>query len=145
MAIAGKKLSELTDKLEDIQGNERLYVSDGTGVPKYVETGKFATATKLDEKGDKVGEISGSSGEVSQEIKPNTFYRFGECTALNITLGSKIEGVYNEYMFQFTSGETATVLGDIAGVKWVGDNTINPNTTYVVVIHDGTLAVLGGA
>lgn len=43
MAISGKKLSELTDKVEDIKGTERIYVSDGSGVPKYIETGQLAT------------------------------------------------------------------------------------------------------
>lgn len=47
MEIEGKKLSELTDKVEDIQGNERIYVSDGTGIPKYIETKQIATQRDL--------------------------------------------------------------------------------------------------
>lgn len=47
MAIQGKKLSELTDKVSDIQGTERIYVSDGTGVPKYIETGQLAKASDI--------------------------------------------------------------------------------------------------
>lgn len=41
MAIQGKKLSDLTEKVEQIQGTERIYVSDGSGVPKYVEAGQL--------------------------------------------------------------------------------------------------------
>lgn len=38
MATEGKKLSELTDKVTELKGTERMYVSDGSGVPKYIET-----------------------------------------------------------------------------------------------------------
>lgn len=38
MATEGKKLSELTDKVTELNGTERMYVSDGSGVPKYIET-----------------------------------------------------------------------------------------------------------
>lgn len=47
MAVTGKKLSELTDKVETIQGTERIYVSDGTNVPKYIETGQLAKASDI--------------------------------------------------------------------------------------------------
>lgn len=43
MAISGKKLSELKNKVTDIKGNERIYVSDGSGTPKYIETNQLAT------------------------------------------------------------------------------------------------------
>lgn len=47
MAANGKKLSELTDKVSEIQGTERIYVSDGSGVPKYIETNQLATQKDL--------------------------------------------------------------------------------------------------
>lgn len=47
MAIEGKKLSELTDKVIDLKGTERIYVSDGSGVPKYIETNQLATQKDL--------------------------------------------------------------------------------------------------
>lgn len=134
MAVTGTKISELQE-LQSITGNEYIPVVDGTG-NKKVKSSLISSKTV---------EIDGGTGEISQEINPNTFYKFGERTTLNITLGAKVDGIYNEYMFQFQSGATPTVLGEIAGVSWVGDNTIKANTTYVVVIHDGILAVLGGA
>ena len=42
MAISGKKLSELKNKVTDIKGNERIYVSDGSGTPKYIETNQLS-------------------------------------------------------------------------------------------------------
>lgn len=47
MAVTGKKLSELTDKVETIKGTERIYVSDGSGTPKYIETKQLATKEEL--------------------------------------------------------------------------------------------------
>lgn len=47
MAIEGTKLSDLTNKIETIQGTERIYVSDGTGTPKYIETSQLATQEDL--------------------------------------------------------------------------------------------------
>lgn len=47
MAISGKKLSELKNKVTDIKGNERIYVSDGSGTPKYIETNQLATQKDL--------------------------------------------------------------------------------------------------
>lgn len=43
MAISGKKLSALKNKVTDIKGNERIYISDGSGTPKYIETNQLAT------------------------------------------------------------------------------------------------------
>lgn len=47
MAIQGKKLSELTEKVENIQGTERIYVSDGSGVPKYINTNQMAKSSDI--------------------------------------------------------------------------------------------------
>lgn len=75
--------------------------------------------------------------EVTQVvINPNKFYLFGEVTSLSIALGEAVEGRYNEYMFQFTSGSTATVLSMPSELKWQDDNELIPseNTVYQVSI-----------
>lgn len=90
--------------------------------------------------------ISGSSGTVTQKLSPNTYYKFGECTSLTITLGAEVAGILNEYMFEFVSGATATVLGLPETVKWNNGNapTIEANKTYIVAIVNN-IAVIGGA
>ena len=80
----------------------------------------------------------------TQSISPNKFYKFGSVTTLTITFAPETPNVLNEYMFQFTSGETATVLNMPDSVKWSGDHTIEPNKTYQVSIVNN-LAVIGGA
>ena len=141
MAIEGKKLSELTDKVTDIQGTERIYVSDGSGTPKYIETSQLATSEQLQEKGDKV--TTESATEDAKEIQPNRYYIFGEKQNLTITLAEGEEGKLNEYMFEFTSGTTPTTLTLPETVKWMGDNTIEASKTYQVSIVNN-IAVIGG-
>ena len=145
MAVTGKKLSELTDKVETIQGTERIYVSDGTNVPKYIETNQLAKkedVSELNNKADKILKVIQS--ETTVELQPNKYYVFGEVASLTLTLGEEIPQIHNEYMFQFTSGATATTLNLPETVKWVGDNTIEQNKVYQVSIVNN-IAVLGGA
>lgn len=101
------------------------------------------------EKGDKgdsgiMPSISIEGVAPTQSINPNKFYKFGSVTTLTITFAPEIPNVLNEYMFQFTSGEIATVLGMPDSVRWIGDHTIEPNKTYQVSIVNN-LAVIGGA
>lgn len=49
MAITGKKLSEVQSKIENLTGTERIYLSDGTNSPKYIETGQLATKDQLEQ------------------------------------------------------------------------------------------------
>lgn len=80
----------------------------------------------------------------TQSISPNKFYKFESVTTLTITFSPETPNVLNEYMFQFTSRETATVLNMPDSVRWIGDHTIEPNKTYQVSIVNN-LAVIGGA
>lgn len=81
--------------------------------------------------------------ETTLELSPNKFYKFGEVTNLTLTLVPEIENIYNEYMFQFTSGTTPTTLSLPDTIKWAGDNTIEANKIYQVSIVNN-IAVLGG-
>lgn len=59
MAISGKKLSELKNKVTDIKGNERIYISDGSGTPKYIETNQLATKDDIGDIGKILDNIIG--------------------------------------------------------------------------------------
>lgn len=109
-----------------------------------LQSKNYATTSQLNNKADKVVKVDGGNGDITLEIEPNKFYVFGECTNLTITLAAETNGIYNEYLFKFDSGDTATVLADIADIKWINDKTIQPNKTYIVSIVSG-LGVIGGA
>lgn len=85
---------------------------------------------------NKVELQEGGSGNVSKQLSPNIFYKFGECTSLTITFASDINEVYNEYMFEFVSGSTPTTLLLPDSIKWAGgtEPIIEANKTYQISI-----------
>lgn len=102
----------------------------GSGTKALTDNGlyaDFAKPTKVER---------GGSGTVTKQIKPNTFYKFGPCSKLTITLAAEESGILNEYMFEFVSGSTATALSVPDTVTWSGgeDPTIEANKTYQVSI-----------
>lgn len=86
------------------------------------------------------------TGDVTQEITPNTFYNFTDTaiTSLTITFGTEQSGVLNEYMFQFIAGDGFTTLTMPSGVVWLGgaEPTITAGKTYQVSVVNN-LAVIG--
>lgn len=77
------------------------------------------------------------------ELTPNMLHKWGEVASLTLTLGAETPGVVNEYMFEFTSGATATQLSLPETVKWVTTPEIAANMMYQVSIVNN-LAVMGG-
>lgn len=75
-------------------------------------------------------------------IDPNKMYMFGTRTSLTITLNSGQSGIVNEYMFQFTSGNTATTLSVPSSIKWIKDPDIQANKKYLVSIEN-SLGIIG--
>ena len=70
------------------------------------------------------------------EINANIFYDFGLVTELSLTFIEGDPDKVNEYMFSFTSGETATVLILPSSVKWVNEPTVEANKRYEISVVD---------
>ena len=80
----------------------------------------------------------------TQEIQSNKFYEFGEVSTLNITLAAITDtSVLSEYMFEFTSGSTATTLTLPNTIKWLETPTIEANKIYQCSIVDNVGVLLG--
>ena len=75
MAIQGKKLSELTEQVSNIQGKERIYVSDGSGKPKFIETNQLA-------KPSDIPDVSGFITESQADEKYATIEQIGSIDAI---------------------------------------------------------------
>lgn len=75
-------------------------------------------------------------------LTPNVLHVWDTVTKLTLTLGTEVSGVANEYLFQFTSGSTATTLSLPDTIKWQEDLTIETNKTYQVSILNGFATVL---
>lgn len=100
------------------------------------------------------GSSSGGSGayaEVYHEtsdttftLTPNTFHVWDEVASLDLSFGEETSGVANEYLFQFTSGATATQLTLPDTVEWVnGALTIDANKTYQISIVNNIGLIIG--
>ena len=135
--------------------NTGTYSKPSTGIPKAdlasaVQTSLDKADTALQSHQD----ISGKANKISVvqtsastiEINSNTFYKFGEVASLNITLASITDNtIYNEYMFEFVSGTTATTLTLPSSIKWLETPTIDANKIYQCSIVDNVGLLVGVA
>lgn len=69
-------------------------------------------------------------------LHPNTFYVWGQINELTVNLGDEIPGITNEYLFQFSSGETPTVLNLPNDIKWANGKipSIQSYNSYLIKI-----------
>lgn len=94
-------------------------------------------------KADKISIVSHGTSDTTFTLTPNVFHTWGTVSSLTLTLGTGTSYM-DEYMFQFTSGSTATTLSLPNTVEWInGTPTIETNTTYQVSIVNN-IAVIGG-
>lgn len=89
-------------------------------------------------------EVNHGTSDTTFTLNPNTFHVWGEVTSLDLSFGEETEGVANEYLFQFTSGATATTLTLPDTIKWVNDSTptIEANKTYQVSVLKGLGSII---
>ena len=89
-------------------------------------------------------EVVHGTGDTTFTLTPNTFHVWDEVASLDLSLGSETEGVANEFVFQFTSGGTATTLILPDDLKWVNDSipVIAENKIYQVSILKGMATIL---
>lgn len=124
--------------------------ADGVATFTFNASGTVNTALmnnkidKLDSgKADWIKIVDHGTEDSTFELTPNVLHKWGEVASLTLTLGEVTSGMADEYMFQFTSGATATQLSLPDTVKWVSTPEIAANTVYQVSIVDN-LAVMGG-
>lgn len=89
-------------------------------------------------------EVNHGTADTTLTITPNTFHVWDEVASLTLDFGSETSGVANEFLFQFTSGSTATSLTLPDDIKWANDSapTIEANMIYQVSILKGLASVL---
>lgn len=92
--------------------------------------------------GGAYSEVNHGTSDTTFTLTPNTFHVWDEVSSLTLTLGAETTGVANEYLFQFTSGATATSLTLPDDIKWANELVIEPNKIYQVSILKGLGSVL---
>ena len=130
-----------TKNIGTITGITMNGVSKGTS--GVVDLGTVITSHQdISGKANKISVVQTSASTI--EINPNTFYKFGEVASLNITLASITDNtIYNEYMFEFVSGTTATTLTLPSSIKWLETPTIDANKIYQCSIVDNVGLLVG--
>lgn len=111
--------------------------SSGTELPLSANQGRI-----LNEKIERLNTIIENTTESTKELQANTYYVFGEVETLTLTLAAEENLMISEYMFEFTSGTTPTVITPIDGVEWRGD-TIEANKVYQASIVRGIGILVG--
>lgn len=83
--------------------------------------------------------VEHTASETTVSIEPNAFHIWPQMSSLNITLATPTDNTtVNLYMFEFTSGATATTLSLPSTITW--ENGVNPtieaNTRYEITIQN---------
>lgn len=149
--VTAKALTDLNNKVESLERSWddsifELYVtkedynSNYSVIESRLNTveGKTSLSQFTDDliRGYKV--INHGTGDTSYAITPNVYHIWDEVTSLSLIYDTPIDGFANEYLFQFTSGSTATTLSLPDTVKWANDNVISIESgkTYSISIVD---------
>jgi hypothetical protein len=88
--------------------------------------------------------IEHGTNDTTTMISPNAFHVWGEVPSLTIIFGGGPAAYANEYLFQFTSGSTATTLSLPDDIKWANDYapTISVNKIYQISVLRGLASCL---
>lgn len=89
-------------------------------------------------------EVNHGTSDTTFTLTPNTFHVWDKVASLDLSFGAETSGVANEYLFQFTSGATATTLTLPSDIKWANDTapTISRNMIYQISVLKGLASVL---
>lgn len=78
--------------------------------------------------------VEHGTSNTNTTISPNTLHKWDEVVELTLALGDETPEIVNEYLIQFTSGETPTVLTLPKDIKWATPLKISKNKTYQISI-----------
>lgn len=92
---------------------------------------------------NKIKVINKGTSDTTLSINPNILYVWGEVSALTLQLLPGEADTYNNYMFQFESGDTPTTLSITPQVEWVEPLNIKANTKYQVSILNNIGLIVG--
>lgn len=114
------------------------YNTDKTNTDSRISTleGKTKLSDFTDDLTRGYTRVDHGTSDTTFALTPNVYHIWGEVTSLSLTYDTPIDGFANEYLFQFTSGSTATTLSLPDTVKWANDNVISIESgkTYSISI-----------
>lgn len=134
-------LREWSDKQDKLISGTNIKTINGESI---VGSGNITISGGSSSGSSAYSEVSHGTADTTFTLTSNTFHIWDEVSALTLTLGAETSGVANEYLFQFTSGSTATTLSLPDDIKWTGGETptIEANKIYQISILKGLGSVL---
>lgn len=127
---------------QDISGKQDTLVS-GTNIKTINGTSILGSGNIITSTGSTAyTEVDHGTSDTTFTLVPNTFHVWGAVSTLTLTLGTKISGVANEYLFQFTSGSEPTTLILPNSIKFNSDFTVEANKIYQISILNGLGTVM---
>lgn len=92
----------------------------------------------------KIKIVNNGTNNTTISIDPNKLYVWGTVSSLTITLATPTDNtIVNEYMFEFTSGSTATTLSLPSTIQWQEEPQIEANMRYQVSIVNNMGLIVG--
>lgn len=150
---AGDTFDEAFGKLEKaINNNEQVTASGLTDLNERITSNESsiediqADISDLDQQVTLAGKtpvVNHETSDTTFTLTPNTYHIWGEVSTLTLTFGAGETGYLAEYMFEFQSGNTATVLTLPNTVKWPVTPTIAANKIYQVSIVNNIGLIIG--
>lgn len=116
------------------------YMSDGRTVEDAIN--QAGTGGSSSDGSGAYAEVNHGTSDTTFALTPNTFHVWDEVASLDLSFAEEQAGVANEYLFQFTSGTTATTLTLPDNIKWTEELVIEANRIYQVSILNGLASVL---
>lgn len=132
---------------QDISGKQDKLVS-GTNIKTINGTSILGSGNIVISGGGSSGgsgayaQVYHGIGDTTFTLTPNTFHVWDEVASLDLTIGDEVVGILNEFIFQFTSGDTATSLVLPDSIVWDELLMILPKKIYQVSILNGLATTL---
>lgn len=134
-------------KTSQLENDSNFVSSDGLKTingESIVGSGDIVISSGSSSGSGAYAEVSHGTSDTTFTLTSNTFHVWDEVATLDLSFGEETSGVANEYLFQFTSGATATSLTVPDTVEWVdGTPTIEANKTYQVSIVNNIGLIVG--
>lgn len=146
LATITMEQQDIPTKTSQLENDSNFVSSDGLKTingESIVGSGNIVISSGSSS-GGAYAEVYHGTSDTTFTLTPNTFHVWDEVASLDLSFGEETSGVANEFLFQFTSGATATTLTLPSDIKWANDTapTIAENMIYQISVLKGLASVL---
>jgi hypothetical protein len=138
--VTFENIQHYHDKLSNVVRGKQDKLLSGTNIKTINGTSILGSGDMIIS--DAYQLVNHGTSDTTFTLTPNTFHVWDNVDALTLTIGDEIDGVANEYIFQFNSGSepTTLILPDI--IKFNSEFSVEENKIYQISILNGFGAVM---